>query len=53
MEEIDLFELYRNYIFSIEERKEYGDQYGDTEEILSIYEKKLEKVLKKENREKC
>ena len=25
----DLLELYRNYLFALQEREEYGDRYGD------------------------
>lgn len=37
----DLLELYRNYLFSLQEREEHGDKYGDTEELIKMYEKKL------------
>ena len=37
----DLLELYRNYLYSLEYRKEYGDKYGDTDELIKGYEKKL------------
>lgn len=47
----DLLELYRNYLFSLQNRAKYGDKYGDTEEIIKMYEKKLAKVLCKENHE--
>jgi hypothetical protein len=39
--EKDLLMLYRNYIFALQERQEYGDKYGDTEEIIKQYEEKL------------
>lgn len=37
----DLLELYRNYLFALQERAEYGDKYGDTKEIIENYEKVL------------
>ena len=42
----DLLKTYRNYLFLLQTREEYGDKYGDTKELQEIYEKKLEKVLK-------
>lgn len=46
---MNIFELYLNYLFALEERKEYGDKYGDTLELIEMYEKELEKngVLKR------
>ena len=41
MKELELLILYRNYIFALQTREEYGDKYGDTDEIIKIYEKKL------------
>jgi len=43
----DLLELYRNYLFTLQERAEYGDRYGDTDEIVKHYEKVLK--LKRAN----
>lgn len=43
----DLLMLYRNYLFAIQEREEFGDKYGDTEEIIKYYEKILK--IKKNN----
>ena len=37
----DLLELYRNYLFALQVREEYGDKYGDTDEVIKAYEKKL------------
>jgi hypothetical protein len=37
----DLLTLYRNYLFAIQERQEYGDKYGDTDELMQMYEEKL------------
>ena len=47
MEMKDLLMLYRNYLFAIQEREEFGDKYGDTEEIIKYYEKVLK--IKKNN----
>jgi len=48
---LNLFTTYRNYLFAIQERNEFGDIYGDTEEIVQIYENELQKhgikILKK------
>ena len=47
--EKSLLELYRNYLFALQEREEYGDKYGDTDEIIKQYEEKLKiKSLRKE-----
>ena len=40
----DLFELYKLYLFALKTREEYGDLYGDTEEIIEMYEKQLEEA---------
>ena len=39
----DLLTLYRNYLFALKEREEYGDKYGDTDELIKMYEDELEK----------
>ena len=39
--EKDLLMLYRNYIFALQTRKEFGEKYGDTDEIIKQYEEKL------------
>lgn len=39
---LNLFITYRNYLFAIQERNEFGDIYGDTEEIIQIYENELQ-----------
>ena len=39
-------ELYLNYMRALEIRQKYGDKYGDTDDMLKLYEKKLEKILK-------
>ncbi len=38
----DLLMLYRNYLFAIQARKEYGEKYGDTDTLIKMYEEKLE-----------
>lgn len=40
----DLLMIYRNYLASLQYRKEYGDKYGDTEELIEMYEKRLEEL---------
>ena len=42
MSKIDLLLLYNLYIHSLMEREEYGEQYGDTDELLKMYEEQLE-----------
>ena len=37
----NLLDVYRNYLFAIQERIEYGDKYGDTDFIIEMYENKL------------
>lgn len=37
----DQLELYRNYLATLQYHQEYGDKYGDTEELIKIYEEKL------------
>ena len=44
----DLIELYKNYLFVLREREEYGNKYGDTDEIIEMYEKKLKITKDKE-----
>jgi hypothetical protein len=45
----NLLELYRNYLFALQTREEYGEQYGDTDELIEQYEEKLKiKSLRKE-----
>lgn len=39
-------ELYLNYIHTLMERQEVGTRYGDTDELIEIYEEKL-KIKKK------
>ena len=41
MKELELLMLYRNYLFALQTREEFGDKYGDTDEIIKMYEKKL------------
>ena len=39
----NILELFKNYLHSIEIKKEYGELYGDTDELINMYEKELEK----------
>lgn len=34
-------EQYRNYLQSIQYHQEYGDKYGDTKELIEMYEREL------------
>lgn len=38
----DVMTLYKLYSFAVQEREEYGDKYGDTDELMQMYEEKLE-----------
>lgn len=40
---INLLTIYKNYLYSLREREEFGDIYGDTEELIKTYEKILKK----------
>ena len=48
----DLLVIYRNYIFALQTREEFGEIYGDTKEIIDYYEQILTKarVLRLEKR---
>lgn len=39
----DLLRLYQNYLYALREKQLYGDKYGDTDEIIKMYEKQLGK----------
>lgn len=41
MKELELLMLYRNYLFALQTREEFGDKYGDTDELIKMYEEKL------------
>lgn len=45
----DLLKTYRNYLYSLQYRKEFGSKYGDTIELIKIYEKEL-KINKKKTK---
>lgn len=47
---MNIIEVYRNYIFAMQEREEFGDKYGDTDEIIKRYEEILNKHNIKTNR---
>ena len=34
----DTLQMYKNYLYALREREEYGDKYGDTDEIIKMYE---------------
>ena len=42
-ENLEILTIYKNYLYSIEERKTYDDLYGDTDELMLLYEEELEK----------
>lgn len=47
----DLITLYKLYLFALQERQEFGEKYGDTDEIIKQYEEKLKiKSLRKESK---
>ena len=39
---MNIIEIYKNYLFALQTREEYGDKYGDTDEIIKQYEDILE-----------
>ena len=41
MESENKIPLYRLYLFALLEREEYGDKYGDTDDLIKMYEEKL------------
>ncbi len=45
----DLLKTYRNYLYSLQYRKEFGSKYGDTIELIKMYEKEL-KINKKKTK---
>ena len=45
----DLLILYRNYLYALQWAKEFGNKYGD-EDTVKMYEEKLKKVLRKNER---
>ena len=52
----NLLELYRNYLFALQTREEYGDKYGDTKELIKQYEEELKIKVRdktKENKYEC
>lgn len=46
----DLLTIYHNYLYSLQVREEYGNIYGDTDELISMYEEKLFKPKIKINK---
>ena len=39
----DILTIYQNYLHALQFKEEYGDIYGDTEEIIQLYEEELKK----------
>lgn len=37
----DILITYRNYLATLQYHQEYGDKYGDTQELIEMYERKL------------
>ena len=37
----EMLKIYRNYLFALQEREEHGDKYGDTDELIKMYEEQL------------
>lgn len=42
----DELQMYKNYLYALREKEKYGNQYGDTDEIIKMYENDLN--IKKE-----
>ena len=45
----DLLIIYKNYLYALKEKEEFGNEFGDTDEIIEIYEEELKKycIIKK------
>ena len=43
MDKKDILNLYRNYLYALQMHEEYGDKYGDTDELIRGYEEELKK----------
>ena len=41
----NILEIYMNYLYAIRMREEYGDLYGDTDDIIKYYENRIKKAL--------
>jgi len=41
----NIIEIYLNYLYAIRMHEEYGDLYGDTDDIIKYYENKINKYL--------
>lgn len=47
----DTLQIYKNYLYALREKEKYGDKYGDTDEMIKMYENILEiKPLEKEKK---
>ena len=42
MDKKNILEIYKNYLYALRIREEFNDKYGDTDELIEIYEKELE-----------
>ena len=45
----DVFTIYNNYLHLIDYYLEYGENYGDTLELIRLYEEKLINILGENN----
>lgn len=51
--ETDLMRVYLNYLFALNERKMYGDRYGDTNLLIKMYEEYINnQIIEKKSKEK-
>lgn len=41
----NIIEIYLNYLHVVRMHEEYGDLYGDTDDIIKYYENKINKYL--------
>lgn len=41
----NILEIYMNYLYAIRMREEYGDLYGDTDDIIKYYENRIKEAL--------
>lgn len=41
----NIIETYLNYLYAVRMHEEYGDLYGDTDDIIKYYENKINKYL--------
>lgn len=48
----NIIEIYMNYLHAIRMHEEYGDKYGDTDDIIKYYEEKIDKYLLNDDNKK-